>query len=450
MRTIGWVLPRRIAQRGRGCSGAPLASFAPSNARSCTLAAWQPLGIDVLEQRVVDTELDGLDELAPALAHEPQRPLFAGSRGTNKSTSFIPMSVMTWDDRSVSRNRVKRFVMLPVAVVCASAGLLMAVQPSSAATSARSKAERVAPVSALTRTSVDCNGSTIVALTPPRGMGMPLAALSGQPHSSAFAAREEPRFHWLIPRCGPPRRDVWPATRSAGSDVPDATSTGVSPSYNWAGFTTSGSGYEAAQAAWNIPALGASCGSGCDSYSSVWTALGPTSGNDLLVQAGTEQDSLTSGNVYLPWYQECCLQDGEQPIKDFTVSRGDSMFVEVFHNGSGTALITFQDDTTNQATEFQVSWVNTGYVLGTAGEWIVERTEANGDFPKLAKFNTVNWTGVYGTDGSGNSDDLADLNRDWFPMEDCAGTTLAKTGDVSGASVTYTWEAFGNVDNPNC
>ncbi len=337
---------------------------------------------------------------------------------------------------------------------CLSAAVLLTLQPavsSASSAPAPSAAGRIASLGSLRSRLVNCDGSMIKVLTPPAGRGMPLAALAGRPVSAGLAAQERPGVHWLIPRCATGHREAKGSATGAAPAPAIVPASGEENSGDWSGFITTATGYEATQSQWTVPAVGGGCGSGCNSYSSIFAALGPQlnpPSSSLLVQAGTEQDLAPSASYYAFW-QACCYQQSQQVISNFPVHPGNLMFAEVVQSGARQAQITIEDDSTHQATNITANWP-ASYTLSTHAEWILERTAllvgSRTNYPPLADIGAVNWANAYATDSSGDTAALGDFKRDYLYMLNCAATeTLAETGDLSNGGLNFpvNWFNFG-------
>jgi len=310
-------------------------------------------------------------------------------------------------------------------------------------------------------TPVNCDGKIIDALTVPHGEGMPLAAVDHQRTTPVLKAMESPRLHWIIPRCGKPIPGLGfgVGVRQHGSaDPEEIPATGQVNSANWSGFQSTGDSYTSVQAGWNVPAIVATCGSSCDSYSSAWVGLGPpccAATSDLLIQDGTESDNVNGANSYVAWYEMYPYQPDIVPFPNITVNRGDSVDVVISNGGSDTALFSMADTSNGDAYGFSQAYPSS-YTLATNALWIMERPLVNNnqDYARLADFNVIDWVGAYATDSQGTEAPVGNWKRDFDYMYSCGNTELlAETGDISGDDdFPVDWEGFptGGLEAAPC
>jgi hypothetical protein len=145
---------------------------------------------------------------------------------------------------------------------------------------------------------------------------------------------------------------------------------------------------------WTVPTVNVSTG---DSYSAAWIGIGGQFQSDLtLIQAGTEQDSLSGQAVYSAWYE--LLNHNVVTIGSLSVVPGARI----------TASISLLDPTTSRwsieihdATNGQSFQRNVTYDSSMlSAEWIVERPTIGISHVTLADFGQVTFTGCTATIGS--------------------------------------------------
>ncbi|GAA2051135.1 hypothetical protein GCM10009820_07870 [Leifsonia soli] len=166
-------------------------------------------------------------------------------------------------------------------------------------------------------------------------------------------------------------------------------------STNWSGYDTDASTAYYAQMEWYQPTVSNPSGAS-DSYSCIWPGIGGENGG-VLVQAGTEADrhSYLPGQTDYFWYEVVTSNSSVQTrVNGVSVTAGDDVGAAVSYNQSaGTVSFTVVNFTAGTSANFSVA---TPHPSGTA-EWIVERTEINGNltFPYLANFGTARVIAAY-------------------------------------------------------
>lgn len=286
---------------------------------------------------------------------------------------------------------------------------------------------------------------------------MPQAALLGQAEAPALAVNEDPRTTWLVPKCKPghtnrPPTPVAPARLPLPLNIP---AQGEQDSFNWSGFVDYADNAGEANETSTTPFVRGDH----DVASSTWAGLGSGSSNgDMLLQAGTEADGAygAPGNYYA-WWEEY-PRNTQQVISNLGSAANHNVYAGVAHTGYGQGLVIINDHTINQGTEFYVYWP-AAYTIGHQADWIFERTEENGYYPKLTNtatesgssfFGGVIVTGVTATiNGNSTGTPLGQLRRFYLYMKDCrTGQYMAKTGNISpdGTSFPVNWLAYGTQE----
>jgi hypothetical protein len=186
---------------------------------------------------------------------------------------------------------------------------------------------------------------------------------------------------------------------------------GPATSTNWSGFEllqsrvvltgeeNIGDPYDWVTGTWVVPAVTGAVNQ--KTYSTLWVGLDGDGTPDLL-QAGTEQDNLTTGNVsvstYYFWTELLPQQTSEQVINGFTVNPGDEVLINVWV-GTGNDAPPSLSGTQGR---FFIMNLRTGgfaqmgvdlgttVVGGSRAVWIMERpTLAGGTLPNLANYGSV-------------------------------------------------------------
>jgi hypothetical protein len=243
-----------------------------------------------------------------------------------------------------------------------------------------------------------------------------------------------------------------PATISSGYQTP-----------NWSGVidTWSQNGFDGVKGKWTLPNLATNGGDTKQSYSSMWVGIGGFTDNNHtstngLFQIGTEQDYAGGGENYYPWYEVLGKNsqggtNGQVVINKFQIYPNDQMYGYVdYYPSSGEIEFYLDDATRNTYTHFPV----TGYSAnwdGYSAEWILERTEEDGEYPSLAKVDNVTFTDAEAAANGNPFYAMTDYTSHATLMYDLEGTTLAylKNGITSSTSFTDNWQNYGTTDSPS-
>jgi hypothetical protein len=177
---------------------------------------------------------------------------------------------------------------------------------------------------------------------------------------------------------------------AAASTSPTALTQGEIPadeeSSNWSGYEETGPGahFTEVAAGWTVPKLEADDVTG---YSSTWVGVDGTGTPDL-IQAGTEQDSTTSGPVYYAWYE--LLPGSAVDLGD--VHPGDKVTASIAQALPNKWLISVADTTSGKAWDQQVSYT----AVADSVEWIVEAptSTASKTVEPLAAFGSVTFSNL--------------------------------------------------------
>lgn len=205
---------------------------------------------------------------------------------------------------------------------------------------------------------------------------------------------------------------------------------------------------------WLVQAVSASSS---NTYSSQWVGIGGYfSGDNSLIQTGTESDYTNGAASYGAWYE--LLPNAETPIT-MTISPGDVMDASVVCTSSCTSatqtwLITINDVTTSKSFSTSVSYSSS--LL--SAEWIEERPATCFvvcTLTTLANFGTAHYGFDYTSQSntnyatlSGSTAPIGSLNYQSITMESCSGhghhstcTILAQPSSLTtdGTSFTMTY-----------
>jgi hypothetical protein len=220
-------------------------------------------------------------------------------------------------------------------------------------------------------------------------------------------------------------------------------------SANWSGYQSAvRNNFIGAFMAWNVPSVSTAANS--SAYSSIWPGIGQGNDkSDSLVQDGTEQDVSCLAGVcthdYYPWY-EVVPEENQEEITNLSISPGDAIesFVE-YEPPDGAACFEVDDLTTNTGV-YGYQYTDSGFTgTGSTAEWIVERTEVNGNFPQLANFGSVPITLAIAAQGSSWEDPnltypgASNNSPTAISMTSCdQSLTLARPGAIASDGTDFT------------
>jgi hypothetical protein len=167
---------------------------------------------------------------------------------------------------------------------------------------------------------------------------------------------------------------------------------------NWGGYIAASDHQNpkpevtAVSASWVVPAVSASAN---DAFSSVWVGIGGFFDNSL-IQAGTEQDSISGQPTYSAWYE--VLPQFSNPICcTLIISPGDNVQTQISLSDPSTNLwlIEIVDVTTGEQ-------FNTTIAYGSgmlSADWEIERPTINKSTTSLADFGSTTMSNCQATIG---------------------------------------------------
>ncbi len=323
----------------------------------------------------------------------------------------------------VRYSRVLRVAGVGTAVLVAA--IFSTAASASSLTAKQAVARHGADAVNLTPAVTNCGAG--VSYLPAGGHGMTAAdfAALGMPVPSAGSPLTRPGTRWVVPRCahlpagqhpgGPAARAT--STGSPGAGPQNTGSTQMLASANWTGFQSNGGGpYQAAYTEWYIPSSYPTPPG--NTYESSWIGIGSgDSDSDALFQAGTETNVNThDGVTNYAWWEFVPLN--YQQMVNLSIQSGSFDFAEVLHTGYGQGeveLCTWPPGASSwTCTTFGVSW-GTAYTIGTPQfECIAERTEVNGDFPRLTDITGAQFYDCEAYTGSWQA--IGNINRYYYWM----------------------------------
>jgi hypothetical protein len=189
---------------------------------------------------------------------------------------------------------------------------------------------------------------------------------------------------------------IWfgPALHAPGGRVSDGTAN----SYNWAGYTVTGTDFTMAKGSWIVPT--ATCSKSPNSFASIWVGIdGWTS--TTVEQAGTIAFCNKTTVSYYAWYE--FYPAGTVEITTVPVKPGDKITSEISYKGSDFT-IQITDETTGKT--FSITQAVSGAARSSA-EWITEAPGVVTGITNLADFTKVefgdDYTDIKGTNEATDS-----------------------------------------------
>ncbi len=210
---------------------------------------------------------------------------------------------------------------------------------------------------------------------------------------------------------------------------------GRQQSLNWAGYIRSGHGFTSLHGTWTVPTVKSTH----DGYSSTWVGIdGATSGDQYLIQTGTEADVSGGRRTYDAWWEVITPTDEapETLFPNLAVAPGDSISASVAQSSSGRWTMRLVDNTTGHSASHTASFAGPG----DSAEWIQEDTDVNSAISTAPDWGSVQFRRLE-LDGSGPKLQPAEA----VDIVDSHGTREASTGTPtpSGSGFTVTWLATG-------
>ncbi|MDQ2738188.1 MAG: G1 family endopeptidase [Actinomycetota bacterium] len=211
---------------------------------------------------------------------------------------------------------------------------------------------------------------------------------------------------------------------------PTPATAALPASGNWSGYVALTTAPTYAQMEWHVPSVKSN---GHAAYSSIWPGIGGNSGTGKLIQDGTEQDVTAGGAQTDYFWFEIVPGESQQEVTNLTPRIGDDVETDISW-ASGTATFAMCDFTHGGC----VTGSQSSTAPGNSAEWIVERTQINGQLPQLADFGSVNITNAgYDETHLGNVEYTIANGGQSLAMEGSSGDVLAAPGGVSGGT-TFT------------
>ena len=225
---------------------------------------------------------------------------------------------------------------------------------------------------------------------------------------------------------------AYTAPSFASTDVSNSTQLYSS---NWSGYQNYSGPFYQAQGGWTIPNI--YNGGNNYRYSSSWVGLGNGGSNsDPITQAGFEVDTYPNGgyNIY-PWWEyyspsnTCCSNE----ITSFTVSAHDSVFVEVWIDGSDTGFYV-EDVTSGKYADFLAG----GHCTCSTAEVIEERPTVSGSLPLMTILGATSFSNAASETSSGGQWMGNAANYEYTMYNPGDGLVLAYPSTISNGNFTVT------------
>ena len=174
---------------------------------------------------------------------------------------------------------------------------------------------------------------------------------------------------------------------------------GADTSDNWSGavvFAPGGSTFTLVSAHWSVPIPNPASPDATPFASSCWIGIDGDGSNDVF-QAGAECDAVNLGiavartiSLWWEWFPDSAVE-----ITNLPASAGDQLSCSLSVTSSTTGMVSFSNQTTGTATNFEVTAPAGTTLTGNSAEWIVERPEINGAISKLANYGEVDFTNCF-------------------------------------------------------
>lgn len=337
------------------------------------------------------------------------------------------------------------------------AGVLLAGSLAAVPVGAAASPNSVAPM----MTAHACGDHVTVTKTTPHAGFNPLTATDAELLANDLPTRPTNAKdlatwkHYVTSRHAAPTCPIGDGHRGHPVGEQSAASVGSETTANWAGFeATAGHHlYRDVYTHFHVPQAAYHSS---NTYMSTWDGIGQGSGSKAhqkkypISQGGSESDEWAGDTAhYFLWWE--LFPWNNQKIIATNVHYGDLIFVRS-HFSHNNAWVNVVDETTGAGGgRYKYSSATNIYPDHTA-EWITERTDIGGYFPKLSKGNTK-FTGA-SAKGSIPTTVLNKLPRTKITMKNCTSgpdKELAHPSDLqSHGAFTVYWHHYGTVVKDSC
>jgi hypothetical protein len=158
------------------------------------------------------------------------------------------------------------------------------------------------------------------------------------------------------------------------------------------GFTYPQPAFTSVSGSWIVPAVTVSQ---TDAFSAAWIGIGGDL-DQTLIQAGTEQDSISQQSVYSAWYE--LLPYDSVTIDSINVSAGDSITAQISLTDPASNVWTIKIDDVTSRQSFSTDIIYDSSQL--TAEWILERPTVNNAIGTLANFGSITFTNTTATENN--------------------------------------------------
>ena len=168
-------------------------------------------------------------------------------------------------------------------------------------------------------------------------------------------------------------------------------------SLDWAGYAVSSNNLFplpqviGVNASWTVPKVEPTA---VDTFSAAWIGIGGQM-DTTLIQAGTEQDSISGQAVYSLWYE--LLPANSITIPNVKVLPGDQITasIQLLDSKTNTWLVNIADLTAGTCFSQNCTTQNLNYNSSRlTAEWIMERPTVNNQISTLSNFGTITFNDI--------------------------------------------------------
>lgn len=168
-------------------------------------------------------------------------------------------------------------------------------------------------------------------------------------------------------------------------------------SLDWAGYVVASNNIYplpsvvGVNGSWTVPYVATTT---VDSFSAAWIGIGGQM-DTTLIQAGSEQDSISGQPVYSLWYE--LLPANSITIPDVKVLPGDQIAasIQLLDSKTNTWLVNLADLTSGTCFTQNCTTQNLDYNSSRlTAEWIMERPTVNNQIAPLSNFGTITFNNI--------------------------------------------------------
>jgi len=211
-------------------------------------------------------------------------------------------------------------------------------------------------------------------------------------------------------------------------------------SLDWAGYAVSSNNLfplptvVGVSGSWTVPKVQTSV---VDSFSAAWIGIGGQM-DSTLIQAGSEQDSISGQTVYSLWYE--LLPANSITIPNVKVLPGDQITasIQLVDPNTNTWLVNLADLTAGTCFSQNCTSQNLNYNSSRlTAEWIIERPTVNNQIASLSNFGTITFTNISATVGN-KVGTINTFSNYQIIMQDRQNTQLVTVSNPSRNGTSFT------------